>query len=170
MHRFRDDRPADICFARGTFNSHPYVMAAMDEFLRRLDSPNFRAVYNGLDETWNGRARAQRAAGRGRPAGARRQPLVDLDGAVHRAVPLQLDAAILPARRRAGAELGRHRPADLQPELHRRRLRGGRRALRRAPPRRCRRDGWWWHDASLTNKAIKRQILKEMLARKRLGR
>jgi glutamate-1-semialdehyde 2,1-aminomutase len=26
------------------------------------------------------------------------------------------------------------------------------------------RDGWWWHEASLTNKAIKRQILKEMLA------
>ena len=34
MKRFRDDRPADICFARGTFNSHPYVMAAMNEFLR----------------------------------------------------------------------------------------------------------------------------------------
>jgi glutamate-1-semialdehyde 2,1-aminomutase len=25
------------------------------------------------------------------------------------------------------------------------------------------RDGWWWHDASLTNKKIRRQILKEML-------
>src|SRR6478609_1358044 len=56
MRRFRDDRPADVCFARGTFNSHPYVMTAMDEFLTRLASPNFRAVYDGLDETWNGRA------------------------------------------------------------------------------------------------------------------
>ena len=37
MKRFREDRPADICFARGTFNSHPYVMAAMNEFLRRLE-------------------------------------------------------------------------------------------------------------------------------------
>src|SRR4029078_11550817 len=27
-------------------------------------------------------------------------------------------------------------------------------------------DGWWWHEASLTNKAIKRRILKEMLASK----
>ncbi|HEX4565649.1 MAG TPA: aminotransferase class III-fold pyridoxal phosphate-dependent enzyme, partial [Vicinamibacterales bacterium] len=26
MRRFREDRPSDICFARGTFNSHPYVM------------------------------------------------------------------------------------------------------------------------------------------------
>src|SRR6266576_3470092 len=58
MRRFRDDRPADVCFARGTFNSHPYVMTAMDEFLSRLASPNFNAVYQGLDETWNGRAEA----------------------------------------------------------------------------------------------------------------
>ena len=29
-------------------------------------------------------------------------------------------------------------------------------------------DGWWWLDASLTNKAIRRQILKEMLKSKRL--
>src|SRR3954470_19606073 len=57
MRRFRDDRPADICFARGTFNSHPYVMTAMDEFLGRLASPNFNSVYIGLDETWNARAK-----------------------------------------------------------------------------------------------------------------
>ena len=25
------------------------------------------------------------------------------------------------------------------------------------------RDGWWWNDAQLTNKAIKRRVLKEML-------
>src|SRR5271169_2757982 len=29
MKRFREGRPADICFARGTFNAHPYVMGAM---------------------------------------------------------------------------------------------------------------------------------------------
>src|SRR5215469_6643303 len=28
MKRFREDRPADICFARGTFNAHPAVMGA----------------------------------------------------------------------------------------------------------------------------------------------
>jgi glutamate-1-semialdehyde 2,1-aminomutase len=56
MKRFRDDRPADICFARGTFNSHPYVMAAMHEFLLRLDDENIRAMYRDLDETWNARA------------------------------------------------------------------------------------------------------------------
>jgi glutamate-1-semialdehyde 2,1-aminomutase len=38
-----------------------------------------------------------------------------------------------------------------------------------AATEKMKRDGWWWHDASLTNKDIKRQILKEML-RKMFGR
>lgn len=58
MRRFRDDRPADICFARGTFNSHPYVMAAMRQFLRHLDTPEAQALYHDLDATWHGRAEA----------------------------------------------------------------------------------------------------------------
>jgi glutamate-1-semialdehyde 2,1-aminomutase len=57
MRRFRDDRPADICFARGTFNAHPYVMAAMRQFLLRFDAPEIRALYDGLDATWEARAR-----------------------------------------------------------------------------------------------------------------
>ena len=56
MKRFREDRPADICFARGTFNSHPYVMGAMDAFLRHMERPEGRALYDGLDEAWNARA------------------------------------------------------------------------------------------------------------------
>jgi glutamate-1-semialdehyde 2,1-aminomutase len=56
MKRFRDDRPADICFARGTFNSHPYVMAAANEFLRRLEEPAIAALYENLDAVWDGRA------------------------------------------------------------------------------------------------------------------
>jgi glutamate-1-semialdehyde 2,1-aminomutase len=56
MKRFRDDRPADICFARGTFNSHPYIMAAANEFLRRLEEPATAALYDNLDEVWDGRA------------------------------------------------------------------------------------------------------------------
>lgn len=57
MRRFRADRPADICFARGTFNAHPYVMATMNEFLRHLDEPEVAASYAGLDDLWDGRAR-----------------------------------------------------------------------------------------------------------------
>src|SRR5450432_3402044 len=56
MKRFRDERPGDICFARGTFNSHPYVMGAMQEFLQRLDEPEIRALYRDLDTVWDRRA------------------------------------------------------------------------------------------------------------------
>jgi glutamate-1-semialdehyde 2,1-aminomutase len=56
MKRYRDERPADICFARGTFNSHPYVMGAMSAFLDRLQRPEIQALYDGLDERWNRRA------------------------------------------------------------------------------------------------------------------
>jgi glutamate-1-semialdehyde 2,1-aminomutase len=55
MQRYRTDRPVDVCFARGTFNSHPYVMGAMTEFLHRLDSPEIRTLYEDLDRVWNER-------------------------------------------------------------------------------------------------------------------
>ncbi len=69
MKRYREDRPADICFARGTFNSHPYVMGAMDAFLRHMETAGARALYDGLDECWNERARMLNAilAGEGLP-------------------------------------------------------------------------------------------------------
>jgi glutamate-1-semialdehyde 2,1-aminomutase len=56
MKRWRDDRPVDICFARGTFNAHPYVMAATDAFLRRLDTPEVAALYDGMTARWSARA------------------------------------------------------------------------------------------------------------------
>ena len=55
MRRWRDERPADVCFARGTFNSHPYVIGAMNAFLDRFERPEVRALYDGLDERWNRR-------------------------------------------------------------------------------------------------------------------
>ena len=55
MKRYRDDRPSDIHFARGTFGGHPYVMAAMNEFLRQMDDEKVRETYEGLDEKWDGR-------------------------------------------------------------------------------------------------------------------
>ncbi len=61
MKRFREDRPADICFARGTFNSHPYVMGAMDAFLRHMETAEGQALYPGVDAVWNDRAAALNA-------------------------------------------------------------------------------------------------------------
>ena len=131
MKRFREDHPADICFARGTFNSHPYVMAAMNEFLRHLDGPEMAALYRDLDATWAGRAASlnRRLAERGLPLQV--AALSSLIWTVCHTAASRYNwmLAILPRGPRPGAELGRHRPAGLQPELQRRRLRGRGRAL-----------------------------------------
>src|SRR3954471_11230588 len=169
MRRFRDDRPADVCFARGTFNSHPYVMTAMDEFLSRLASPNFRAIYDGLDETWNGRAQQLN------------QMMSDADLPVRFAnfssiwtvkytTPSRYNWMLQYYLRAEGLSLswvgtGRlifslnYTDADFTEVAER--------FVRAAEKMKA--DGFWWHDGVLTNKTIKRQILKEMLA-KRFGR
>ena len=56
MKRFREERPGDICFARGTFNAHPYVMGAMKAFLDAQETPEIARLYEGIDERWDGRA------------------------------------------------------------------------------------------------------------------
>jgi glutamate-1-semialdehyde 2,1-aminomutase len=56
MRRYRDEWPTDICFARGTFNSHPYVMTAMNEFLQHLDWPEVQEGYHDIDARWDCRA------------------------------------------------------------------------------------------------------------------
>jgi glutamate-1-semialdehyde 2,1-aminomutase len=97
MKRFREERPADICFARGTFNSHPYVMGAMQVFLERLHSAPVQALYADLDARWDAAPGTQPGLLRGRPAGAGGQPEQHLDRELHAALALQLDAAVLPA-------------------------------------------------------------------------
>jgi glutamate-1-semialdehyde 2,1-aminomutase len=61
MRRYKEDKPVDVLLARGTFNSHPYVMGAMNVFLKRLDMPQIRALYEAIDERWDGRAAALNA-------------------------------------------------------------------------------------------------------------
>jgi glutamate-1-semialdehyde 2,1-aminomutase len=167
MRRFRDDRPADVCFARGTFNSHPYVMTAMDEFLSRLASPNFRSIYNGLDETWNGRARQlnDRLAAQELPVRVSNLSSIWM---VHYTEPSRYNWMLQYYLRAEGLALswvgtGRlifslnYSDADFS-EVADRFV---------TAAEKMKRDSWWWHDAGLSNKGIKRQILKEMFTRKR---
>ncbi len=55
MKRFQENKPGDICFARGTFNAHPYVMTTMNAFLNQLKSPEVVRMYQNASATWTAR-------------------------------------------------------------------------------------------------------------------
>jgi glutamate-1-semialdehyde 2,1-aminomutase len=165
MRRFREDHPVDVCFARGTFNSHPYVMTAMDEFLSRLASPNFRAVYDGLDETWNGRATRlnQVLAQHDLPVRVANLSSIWM---VHYTEPSRYNWMLQYYLRAEGLALswvgtGRlifslnYTDADFAEVADRFVAATGK----------MKQDGWWWRQDSLTNKTIRRGILREMVTR-----
>src|SRR6202790_2652671 len=163
MRRFREDRPVDICFARGTFNSHPYVMTAMDEFLSRLASPNFSSVYSGLDETWSGRAAQliDRLASQDLPV-----RLANLSSIwmVHYTEPSRYNWMLQYYLRAEGLALSWVGTGRLIFSLNYSDADFAQVADRFvAAAEKMKRDGWWRREASLTNKTIRRQILKEML-------
>jgi glutamate-1-semialdehyde 2,1-aminomutase len=163
MKRYRDDRPADICLARGTFNSHPYVMAAMNEFLRVLKTPQIDALYRDLDEVWNARTHMLNA----------RLAAADLPVRVANLSSIWTVCYIRPSRynwmlqyylRAEGLLLswigtGRlifslnYSDADFAAVVDR----------FVAAASAMQRDGWWWLNPALTDRAIKRTVLKEII-------
>ncbi len=52
MRRYRPDAPADVCLARGTFNSHPYVLGAMLSFLEYIETDEAHELYAKQDDLW----------------------------------------------------------------------------------------------------------------------
>ncbi len=166
MKRFRDNRPADICFARGTFNSHPYVMAAMNEFLRYLQTSEGKATYRDLDWTWAERARRlnERLCAEELPVEVAYMSSI---WTVCYREPSRYNWLLQYYLRAEGLALswvgtGRlifsldYTEADFDAVA--RRFVAAVRAMNE--------DGWWWRDAALTNRSIKRTILKEMIARR----
>ena len=55
MKRFKDNQPVNMSFARGTFNSHPYILASMNVFLNRIKDDEYQQQYKQLDECWGAR-------------------------------------------------------------------------------------------------------------------
>lgn len=163
MRRFRDDRPLDICFARGTFNSHPYVIASMNEFLNRIDTPEIRKLYNSLDECWNARINKLNTA----------LLVNDIPVKVVNLTSIWTITYTKPSRynwmfqyylREKGLALswigtGRvimslnYSDDEFQDVIDRFISAGV--AMKH--------DGWWWQNEALTDKAIKKMILKEMI-------
>jgi glutamate-1-semialdehyde 2,1-aminomutase len=161
MHRFHPDRPADICFARGTFKEHPVVMGAMSAFLDEIETPKIQAMYQGLDEQWNERAAKFNKA------------MQDHDIPLHATnmssvwtlsytQPSRYNWMLQYYLRIQGLALswvgtGRlifslnYSDADFDEVTQRFVL----------AATQMKHDGWWWHSPELTNKSIRRSILKE---------
>lgn len=164
MRRFTDAAPANICFARGTFNSHPYVMGAMNEFMKRLDSPDIRALYAGIDDTWNQRAQSlnQRLRDANVPVQVANMSSI---WTVLYTRPACYNWLFQHYLRLEGLGLswvgtGRiifslnYSQADFEAVAD---------CFVQAAHK-MQQDGWWWSDPEMTNKSIKRRILREMLA------
>jgi glutamate-1-semialdehyde 2,1-aminomutase len=164
MKRFQDDRPTDVYFARGTFNSHPYVMGAMHEFLVHLDMPQTRELYRDLDQIWNERARRLNDRLRHEDLPVRVANMSSI-WTVCYTQPSRYNWMLqyyLHAEGLALSWIGTGRlifslnyAAEELDEVAERFV---------AAARTMQNDGWWWRNPALTNKAIKRRILREMIA------
>ena len=163
MRRYRDDRPADICFARGTFNSHPVVMATMNEFLRHLDDPAVKDGYRDLDSRWNERARKLNAALEGRGLPIRVANMTSVWTTLY-LEPSRYNWMLQYYLRAQGLSMswigtGRFvfshdlEEADFDAIV----------ARVVAAAEAMREDGFWWQSDKVTNQAIKRGVLRELV-------
>jgi glutamate-1-semialdehyde 2,1-aminomutase len=169
MRRFRDDHPADICFARGTFNSHPYVMCAMRRFLQRLYTPACRDLYHDLDTIWDERARRLNA----------RFEMETLPLRVANMSTIWMICYTQPSRynwmlqyylRAEGLALPWTGTGRLIFSLNYAETDFAAVAERFvAAAKAMRDDGWWRIAPGVTNKAIRRGVLKEMIAHRLFG-
>lgn len=166
MKRYREDAPGDICFARGTFNSHPYVMGAMNVFLKSLDTSPIQALYAGLDATWNNRAQALNRRLQEANVPVQVANLSSIWTVLY-TQPACYNWLLQYYLRLEGLALswvgtGRiifslnYTQEDFDQVAA---------SFVRAAEK-MQRDGWWWGNQELSNKSIKRRILREMLSAK----
>ena len=163
MKRFRDNQPANISFARGTFNSHPHIVAAMNAFLKKVDQPEYQNIYAQAEKLWDERAAYLNERLKKAELPVEIANLQSIWTILYKK-PSRYNWMFQFYLRDQGLELswvgsGRlifslnFSDADfsdvsdriVQAAIH------------------MQADGWWWQSPTLTDKSIQRQLMKELL-------
>jgi glutamate-1-semialdehyde 2,1-aminomutase len=139
-------------------------MAAMNEFLRYLETERARDLYRDLDRTWNARAAFlnQRLRDEALPVEVANMSSIWTVCYLRPSRYNWMLQYYLRAESLALSWIGTGRlifslnytDADFQAVADR----------FAAAARTMEQDGWWWHPPTATNTSIKRRILKEMIA------
>ncbi len=163
MKRFRDNSPADLCFSRGTFNAHPYVMGAMNSFLKQLDRPEINTLYDNLDQVWSARKSQLNARLKEENIPLRMEAMSTVWTVIYD-VPSRYNWMLQYYLRKHGIALswvGTGRLifnlgfSDTDFEEFSLRFINAAKELQE--------QGWWWISAEQTNKNIKRSVALELL-------
>jgi len=163
MKRFTEDKPGDICFARGTFNAHPYVMSTMNVFLRRLQTPEVKEQYSQASKIWNQRQISLNDALESAQLPVRVSGMETVWSVLFQ-VPSRYNWMLQYYLREQGIALswvGTGRMIfnfefdDTTFQLFTNRF------IKAAM--RMQEDGWWWTAENQTNRNIRQQVLKEIL-------
>jgi len=163
MKRFKENSPVNISFARGTFNSHPYVIGSMNEFLHRIEQPEYQEIYRKSNELWN-----TRIAKLNHQLEQKKLPvkIVNLHSVctILYTKPSRYNWMLQFYLRSEGLEMSWIGSGRMIMSLNftdKDFIEVMDRFIRASE--KMNNDGWWWQSPQLTNKTIKRQMLKEMV-------
>lgn len=163
MKRYKSKTPINVSFARGTFNSHPYVIGAMNEFLIQIQSPEIQHIYKTAEHTWN-----QRVASFNQAIATAELPIKITNMhsilSVSYTTPSRYNWMLQFYLRANGLELSWTGTGRLIMSLNftddefndvvNKFI---------VAALQMQKDGWWWQSSQLTNKSIKQQFLRDMI-------